>query len=204
MSQSASGPDDVDDLTRLLSAARNGDAEAREKVVSVVQSRLRRMAGHYFAGERNSHTLQPTALVNEVYIRMFGQATVSVGWQDREHFFILAGRAMRQILVDHARARNADKRGSGDTPLAIEDMKGREPGDTPAFVTVMDLDDALNELAALDARVASVVDLKFFGGLKDQQVADALDVSFDTVRRDWAFAKGWLATRLRGYGSTKE
>jgi RNA polymerase sigma factor (TIGR02999 family) len=187
-------------ITLLLREARAGDAEAEDKALREVYGRLRRMAAHYLGRERVNHTLQPSALVNEAYLKMFDSEKAAVDWANRDQFFKLAGRAMRQILVDHARRKKADIRGAGEIAIAIDDLKGLEPGCAPVGVDVLDLDRALSELAQLDAKVAQVVELKYFGGLTDEQVAQAMDLKFAKVREYWLFAKGWLATRLERTG----
>jgi RNA polymerase sigma-70 factor (ECF subfamily) len=187
---------DVEAITLLLRNAREGDAAAEEKALREVYGRLRRMAGHYLSNERGNHTLQPTALVNEAYLKMFDSEKAAVDWVNRDQFFKLAGRAMRQILVDHARRKNADIRGAGEIAVPVDDLKGNEPGSPPVAVDILDLDRALSELSQLDPKVAQVVELKYFAGMTDEQVAQALDLKFAKVREFWLFAKGWLATRL--------
>ena len=184
----------VADVTALLHAWRRGDQEAFVRLTPLVYDELRRRARHYLRAERRNHTLQPTALVHEVYARMIGAGNVD--WHDRAHFFALAARQMRQILVDSARARRYQKRGGGaiqvtfDEALAVSD---REPD-------LVALDDALEALAAEDVRKARVVEMRFFGGLTNEEIAAALGISTDTVTRDWQMARLWLRRTLRKGG----
>jgi RNA polymerase sigma-70 factor, ECF subfamily len=178
-------------LTTLLRAWRRGDQAAFGRLTPLVYDELRRRARHYLRGERPDHTLRPTALVHEVYLRMVNIDRVD--WQDRTHFFAVAARHMRRILVDSARARRYQKRGGGalnvtfDDALAVSDR-------TPDLVA---LDDALELLASKDERKARVVELRFFGGLTNEEIATALDISTDTVTRDWQMAKLWLRRELK-------
>ena len=180
--------------TQELVAHSGGDPNAASRLLPLVYDQLRALAGRHMRGERPDHTLQPTALVNEAWMRLFqGQGIDDP--QGRRHFFALAARVMRQVLVDHARRRGRDKRGGGEQPkplegaLALAEVEG---------VDVLDLDTALEELAGLDARQARVVELRFFGGLEAQEVAEVLEVSLSTVERDWRAARAWLYQRLAG------
>ena len=150
---------------------------------------LHLMAERAFGGERSGHMLQPTALVNEAFLRLSSGATVK--FQDRVHFFAVAARQMRRILVDHARRNNAEKRGGDWTVTIVSDIPGLKPN-----LDILDVNAALDELAELDQRTARVVDLRFFAGFTEEETAQALDVSPATVRADWHFAKGWLVSRL--------
>ena len=152
---------------------------------------LRRTARHYMRLEREGHTLQTTALVNEAYLRLAGVQQVE--YRDRVHFFAMAAQMMRRVLVDHARSRGYLKRGAGDRPVALEDSRIASP-DRDASVVV--LDDALNELARHDPRKARVVELRFFAGLSVEETAAALDVSPQTVLRDWSLSKAWLLREM--------
>jgi RNA polymerase sigma factor (TIGR02999 family) len=178
-------------VTTLLRAWRRGDQAAMERLAPLVYDELRRRARHYLRGERPNHTLQPTALVHEVYLRMV--KLDHVDWHDRAHFFAVAAQNMRRVLVDSARARRYQKRGGGainvtfDEALAVSDR-------SPDLVA---LDDALDVLAAQDERKARVVELRFFGGLTNEEIAEALGISTDTVTRDWQMAKLWLRRELK-------
>lgn len=179
-------------LTSLLAELRRGNTEARDEFLALVYPELRRIAGHYMRFERPEHTLRTTALVNEVYVRLLGPATT--GWQNRAHFFAAVAREMRHILVDHARARTAQKRPDGRMAVALSDV------DLPAVQREEDLvalDDALSRLEAIDPRASRVVELRFFTGLTEQETAEALGVSTSTMKRDWQFAKAWLFDQLR-------
>jgi RNA polymerase sigma factor (TIGR02999 family) len=181
------------DLTRLLVAWRSGDAGALDRLVPLVYGELRRQARLQLRHERAGHTLQPTALVHEAFLRLFGQSRAQ--WQNREQFFAVAARAMRRALVDHARARAAAKRGDGRTQLALADAPEAAAA---AGVDVLALDEVLDRLAALDPRQARVVELRYFGGLSASETAIALGTSLATVNRDWAMARAWLFRELGG------
>jgi RNA polymerase sigma factor (TIGR02999 family) len=161
----------------------------------LVYDELRRLAAHYMKGERGGHALQATALVNEAYLRLI--AVEQVRWQDRAHFFAMAARFMRRILVDAARARNQQKRGGGAAELSLDEalVVAKEPRED-----LVALDDALATLEAIDSRKGQVVEMRFFGGLTLDETAEALQVSRDTVKRDWTFAKLWLLRELQGTG----
>lgn len=177
-------------MTRWLEAARGGDAGAREHLLGALYSELRAIARHHMRGERRDHTLQPTALVHEAVLRMFGGA--GVPFADRNHFLRTASRAMRRVLVDHARARGAAKRDGG---IRVT-LSGAEAGDAGSILDVLVLDDALSRLAAAEPRWAEVVELRYLLGLEVAEVAEVLGVSTATVKRDWRFAKAWLAREL--------
>jgi RNA polymerase sigma factor (TIGR02999 family) len=161
----------------------------------LVYDELRRLAAHYMKGERGGHALQATALVNEAYLRLI--AVEQVRWQDRAHFFAMAARFMRRILVDAARARGQQKRGGGAAELSFDEALfiATEPR-----ADLVALDDALATLEAIDSRTGQVVEMRFFGGLTLDETAEALQVSRDTVKRDWTFAKLWLLRELQGTG----
>ena len=179
--------------TRLLRAAAAGDSSSSEELLSMVYHQLRVIARQRMAGERGSHTLQATALVHEAYIRLLGKD--GVRWNDRGHFFLVAAETMRRILIDHARARNADKRQGGKrVALDIVNVVGAVADADPCGVLA--LDDAINKLEALDADTAAVVRLRFYAGLNVEAVAEALGMSPRTVKREWAFARAWLRSSL--------
>jgi RNA polymerase sigma factor (TIGR02999 family) len=193
--------DSARDLTALLLAVRGGDAAARDALVPLVVGELRRMAAGLLRRERRDHTLQPTALVNEVYLRLFGREAASVPWQDRVHFFGAAARSMRQVLVDHARAHRAAKRGGLQARATLTDVAGVGAG---GQVDVIDVDRALDRLAHLDARQAEVVELRVFIGLEVEEVAEVLGVSPTTVKREWRSARAWLRVALGDTPSSPE
>lgn len=177
-------------MTRLLLAWGGGDLAAFEQIIPIVHDELRRLARRQMRSERPGHTLQPTALVHEAYLRLVDVRNIP--WKDRTHFFAIAARSMRQILVEFARSRQFQKRGGGAETLTLDaELAGHERGKD-----LVALDDALQALAALDARKAQVVELRFFGGLSLDETADTLNVSPKTVARDWKFAKVWLLREL--------
>lgn len=179
------------EVTRLLRAMQAGDTGATDALLPVVYDELRGIARRYFASERAEHTLQPTALVHEVYMRVADQSAST--WKDRAHFLGIAARVMRQVLVDHARRRNAQKR-SGKRELVTLDAQAGEAGAEPIDVELVDL--ALTKLATLDARKARVVELRIFAGMTMEEVAEALAVSKRTAEADWHFANAWLRGEL--------
>jgi|SRR5262245_7709204 len=179
------------DVTELLIAWGQGDQSAFEELVPMVHAELRRLARRQMAGERPGHTLQTTALVNEAYLRLLDLSRVR--WQDRTHFLSMSSRVMRRILVDHARARDARKRGGDDIKVPLDD--GAEVSNERS-VDLVALDDALNALAVIDSRKSQVVEMRFFGGLSVEETAEALQVSPETVKRDWRMAKAWLMKEL--------
>jgi RNA polymerase sigma factor (TIGR02999 family) len=178
------------EVTRLLQAWSEGDAAARDRLIPVVYEELRRRAAAHLRRERREHTLKPTDLVHETYLRLCQQSS---GWQNRDQFFGVASRLMRRILVDHARARGAAKRGRALRVTLVEGLLDA----TPSEPDLLDLDSALAELEALDARQGSLVELRFFGGLTLEEAASALGVSRATANREWAMAKAWLFRRLK-------
>jgi len=184
---------DRTEITRLVSLAGAGDANASALLMEVVYEELRALAGSYARGGRPDQTLQPTALVHEAFLRL---VDVPAGeWTDRAHFFAVAATAMRQVLADQARRRGAQKRGSGwdKVTLAGVALPGEQDG-----LDLLALDTALRELAALDERKHRVVELRFFGGLTVEEAARVLDVSVSTIESEWRAARSWLAVRLKG------
>lgn len=181
-----------DDITSILIQWGEGDREALDRLIPIVYDELHRIAERYFHRERSDNTLQPTALVNEVYLRMVNQD--GIAWQNRAQFFGIAATNMRRILVERARARNASKRGGGDFKLDLTDVS-----DMPVDRSKLDLlalDRALEELATFDPQQCRIVECKFFGGLSIEETAEVVGVSPATVKRDWALAKAWLFREL--------
>ena len=175
-------------ITQLLNQWSNGDAEVLDDLMPLVYKELRRQASGYLRRERSNHTLQPTALINEAYLKLIDQRDVK--WQNRSHFFAIAAQAMRRILVDYARERKREKRGGAAENLPIEEaltIVSQEKS-----VDLVALDEALNKLAKFDERQAKVVELRYFSGLSIDETAEVLNVSNVTVRRDWNMAKAWL------------
>ena len=180
------------DVTLLLQAWNTGDRGALDRLLPLVYAELKRVAHNHLQREKPGQTLQPTALVNEAYVRLVQIKRMT--WQGRAHFFAMCSRLMRQILVDAARARGVAKRGGGAMTIALADdvLPVGDP-----LPDVEALDDALTALERVDPRKCRVVELRFFGGLSVEEIAEALDVSTDTVSRDWKFAKTWLFRELR-------
>jgi RNA polymerase sigma factor (TIGR02999 family) len=181
---------DRERIARLLTDWANHDPTARERLVPLVYEELRRLAHHYMRGEREGHTLQTTAVVNEVYLRLAG--IDALGWRDRAHFFAMAATLMRRVLVDYARQRGRDKRGGG---VSVTSLDENAIAPQPA-VDVVALDRALERLVAVDRQQSRVVELRFFAGLSVKETAEALGISPATVKRDWATAKLWLYNEL--------
>ncbi len=181
---------DPSEVTRLLVAINDGEDDARARLVPLVYDELRILAESYMRRERPGHTLQPTALVNEAWMKLADQQRVE--WKGRAHFFGIAAQAMRRILVDHHRRRSAARRGSGKHVTLVEDAADTF-SDPLDFIA---LDGALDELAEMDPRAARIVELRFFGGLSVEETAEVMDVSTPTVKRDWRTAKAWLYQRL--------
>ncbi len=179
------------EVTRLLLEWRDGNQDAASKLIPIVYDELRRLASHYLAHERPGHTLQPTALVHEAYLKLVEQK--GGNWQDRAHFFAVAAQTMRHLLVDHARAKKADKRGGGMQRVELEHVTllAAEADEIVA------LDEALTRLKEMDACQAKVVELRYFGGLNVPEVAEVLGISERTVKREWSMAKAWLYSELR-------
>ena len=184
----ASSPQQV---SQLLANWRDGDRAALQALTPLVYEELHRLAQHYMKGARPDHTLQATALVNEAYLRLADQSTPN--FQNRSHFFAVSARAMRQILVDYARGQQAQKRGSGARKVELDEgaLVAKE-----ATKEIIEVSEALQALEALDERKARVVEMKYFGGLTYEEIAEVLKISVVTVRRDWDFAKAWLHSEL--------
>jgi RNA polymerase sigma factor (TIGR02999 family) len=181
-------------ITRWLGDWRQGDEGARDRLFAVVHPELHQMAARFLRGERGDHTLEPNALVNELCIRLLGGEPLA--YSDRVHFFAVAAQTMRRILIDHARARVAAKRGGVLQRVSLSGVDGwHPPGQGEDLLA---LDEALAALETMDARAARVVELRFFGGLSEAEIADVLHVSVITVKRDWKAARAWLMARLTG------
>src|SRR5216117_2349440 len=181
-----------DDVTVLLAHWRQGSPDADERLMEVVQGELRRLAASYLRRERAGHTLQPTAVVNEAYLRLMRQRRVH--WENRAHFFGIAAKMMRRMLVDHARRKRAGKReGFSGDPVSLSQVPDPNGGQD---IDVLNLHDALDDLSALDARQADVVELRYFGGLKIEEIAKAIGVSPATVKRELTTATVWLRHRM--------
>jgi RNA polymerase sigma factor (TIGR02999 family) len=180
-----------ENITFLLKKLRDGDADAMTRLMPLVYRELRRLAAHYMKNERPDHTLQATALVHEAYLRLVDQTHRN--WQNRAQFFAVAASTMRTVLIDHARARLAEKRGKGEVHLEIENATDL-PGQNPEYL--LTLDDTLKQLEQIDPRASRVVELRWFVGMEVKEVAHVMEISEATVRRDWNFAKAWLQTEL--------
>jgi len=181
-------------ITRLLQDAAQGDNEARDELAPIVLEKLRSIAQQAMLKERRDHTLQPTLLADEAFLKLVGPSDVD--WEGRTQFYAYAAIAIRRLLVDHARAHNAQKRGGGRDRLAMETMDQFGDSDQNNAIDVLDLDQALDELHTLDERQARIVELKYFGNLTVKQIAHVLGVSPRLVDGDWAMARGWLRQRL--------
>jgi len=182
-----------EEVTALLVRWSDGDRSALEQLMPVVFEELRHLARSFFRGERGDHTLQPTALVHEVYLKLVDQRQVS--WQSRAEFFAFAATLMRRLLVDHARAKGAAKRGSGVAPVPLDEVLLKDDGSNPELVLA--IDECLERLAELDPRQARVVELRYFVGLTLEEIASAEKVALSTVKRDWHTARLWLLKELR-------
>ena len=180
------------EVSQLLKDWGAGNESALDKLMPLVYDELRRMAHYQMAKERAGHTLQTTALINEVYLRLVG--AIDVPWHDRAHFFALAAQLMRRVLVDHARGRGRAKRGGAAVKLSLDESLTIPVGKDS---NIVELDDALNALAAADARKAKTVELRFFGGFSVEETAKILNVSISTVMSDWRFAKVWLLQEMQ-------
>jgi RNA polymerase sigma-70 factor (ECF subfamily) len=181
-----------EEITELLIDWGKGDQAALEKLMPLVYNELRRLAGNYLRREPAGHTLQPTALVNEAYLKLIGQRNAK--WQNRAHFFAISAKLMRRILVDHARQRQAAKRGGSDQErLSITSAETliKQPQ-----IDLLALNEALDELAEMDPQQGRIVELKFFGGLSIEETAEVLRISHATVERDWKMARAWLRRQL--------
>lgn len=183
-------PSEHDDITGLLAAWRDGDDSAGDRLLPLVYSELHAIASRYMRDEHAATTLQPTALINEAYMRLVGS---DVDWENRRHFLAVAARTMRRVLVDHARSRLSQKRGGGVVRVTLPEQPGDDGADP---IDVIAVDEALQELAELDERKARAVELHYFAGLGHAEVARVLDVSTATVDRDLRFARSWIFDRL--------
>ena len=186
-----------ENVTQLLVDWGRGDQKALDKLMPLVYSELRRLAGNYLRRERQGHTLQPTALVNEAYLKLIDQRNAH--WQNRAQFYGVAAQFMRRILVDHARQRQAAKRGGSDQQrLSITSagqLGGKQLATEPA-IDLLALHEALNELAEMDPQQGRIVELKFFGGLSIEEIAEVMNIGHATVERDWKMARAWLRRKL--------
>lgn len=180
-------------VTQLLADWSNGDQAALGKLTPLVYEELRSLAHYHMGRQRPDHTLQTTALVNEAYLRLADQTSPNL--TNRSHFFAVAARAMRQILVNYAKAAQSQKRGGGALQIELNEAALISPGQT---TEILDLNEALEQLATHDPRKAEVVELKYFGGLSYEEIAEVLKISSITVRRDWEFARAWLYAELHG------
>jgi RNA polymerase sigma factor (TIGR02999 family) len=178
-------------VTRLLGDWSRGNRDALDELLPLVHTELYRLARLYMARERGNHTLQPTALINEAYLKLVGERDMA--WESRSQFVGVAAQLMRNILVDYSRRKNSGKRGGGAKQVTLDDSLAVDLGRTPEL---LDLDDALTRLAMLDPRKARIAELRFFGGLDTDETAAALSVSVATVTRDWRFTKAWLQKEL--------
>jgi len=187
------------DVTKLLAKFRRGDKAAEALLLPLVFDELHRIAGRQMRGERGGHSLRPTALVNELYLRLIKQRRVS--WQNRAHFYAFAAGLMREILIDHARKHRAAKRGAGqpDVPLDALPVEPPAPGTACSLDDLIAIDETLTRLARLDPRQARIVELRFFAGLSSREIAEALGIAERTVDREWASAQAWMYTYLRPY-----
>ena len=185
-------PADSTEINLLLDQCRNGQKEGIEKLMALVYDDLRKLAAWQLQSERPDHTLQPTALVHEVYLKLAAQNPVE--WQNKAHFFALVAQIMRHILVDYARTRQRGKRGGAQTKLSLEDADTLSSSSDPELIA---LDEALNSLAEKDPRKSLIVELRYFGGLSIEETAEALGVSITTVSREWTVAKAWLRREMR-------
>jgi RNA polymerase sigma factor (TIGR02999 family) len=188
--------DSRDNLTRILKRVAAGDRGDFNDLLEAVYDDLRGLAGHHLAMERRDHTLQPTALVHEAYLRLIDQRNVQ--WQDRAHFFAIASQMIRRILVDHARSRKASKRGGGAQRLPLSELPELSAGGAGDMVDLVDLDDALQRLARISPVQSDIVELRYFGGLTIEEIAKVTDKGKRTIDREWQGAKAWLFRELHG------
>jgi len=179
------------EVTRLLRAWSDGDEAALARLAPLVEAELHRLAGSYLRRERPGHTLQTTALVNEAYLRLIDDSAVE--WQNRAHFYGIAAQLMRRILVDHARRRRKLKRGGDPLRVSLAEAENAAPEKSADIIA---LDEALSSLAKLDPQKSQIVELKFFGGLQEEAIAEALTISLRTVQREWNLARAWLYNEL--------
>ncbi|MEK7316586.1 MAG: sigma-70 family RNA polymerase sigma factor [Candidatus Eisenbacteria bacterium] len=194
--EGSQGTPSPSEVTQTFLRWRQGDARALDALLPLVYEEMRRLAAGYIRQERPGHTLQPTALAHEAYLRLLDQRQVS--WQNRAHFMGLAAQSMRRILTDHARKRGALKRGGGAVHVELQDADVSVERADPLGVSAEDLDAALERLGALDLRQVKVVELRFFTGLSIEEAAEVLGVSPATVKRDWTLARAWLHRELKG------
>ena len=192
MNAHADGSPSREEVTQLLIAYGHGDRQALDRLLPMVYTELHRIAARQMRHERADHTLNATALVHEVYLKLMDQNQVS--WQNRAHFFAIAARGMRQVLISYARKHNAEKRGGGAPDTLLE---GKEIALNERADELLALDEALTRLSVLDERLAQVVEYRFFGGLTIEETASVLEISTMTVKRDWNKAKAWLYRELR-------
>ena len=192
--------DEIRDITRLLHRWQGGDQEALDRLIPLVYRELRDLAARYLSREWSQQTFQPTALVNEAWIKLLGAHDVD--WQSRAHFFGIAARIMRRVLVDRARHEGRVKRGSGIARLTLDDTDPTAPAKPVDLVDAVALDRALTRLEALDAQQGRIVELRFFGGLTIQETAEVMRISSGTVKRSWVVARAWLYRELTGDGSS--
>jgi RNA polymerase sigma factor (TIGR02999 family) len=179
------------EVTQILLELRHGKREAQDRLIPLVYHELRRIAGAHLRRESASHSLQPTALVHEAYLRLIDIDRID--WQSRAHFFCVASTLMRRILVEHARANHAVKRAGANKTIVFDETLMPSPGRSP---DVLALDDALDHLARLDQRQAKIIEMRFFAGMTEEEVGDVLGISVRTVKRDWRVAKAWLFREL--------
>jgi len=185
------------EITQLLAAWREGNQAALDELYPLVYDELHRLARRYMSRERKGHTLQTTALINEAYVRLVDQRNVQ--WANRSHFFAISAQIMRRILIDHARRHSYAKRGGGARQVSLDETATMAQGDFSEFLR---LDEALKSLAQLDPRRSQVVELRYFGGLNNEEIAGVLNISENTVIRDWNMARAWLHRQLTGSPAT--
>ncbi len=186
--------DNQEKVTQMLRQVQSGNRDALDELFPIIYKELRRLASSQLAGERSNHTLQPTALVHEAYMRLIDQH--SVDWQNRVHFFSIAAETMRRILVNHAIQRNAQKRGSGVTCIELDEAISYHDKHEERELDLVVLDDVLKKLEEFDPTQAKIVELRFFGGLTVEETAEVMKISESTVKREWRMAKSWLKTKL--------
>ncbi len=180
-------------VTLLLNSVRNGEKQGEAELFNLVYKQMRKLAQQQMSHERPGHTLQATALVHEAYLRIFGRGNVE--WDSRSHFLAIASREFRRVLIEHARQAKAEKRGGGAPRISIDALAGEEPGHAPEADAIA-LHDLIDELQRMDPEAARVVELKFFGGMTDEESAEGSGMSVHTVRRHWTFARSWFLARL--------
>ncbi len=186
----------ADEITQLLRAWREGDDDALARLIPLVEDELRRLAKRYLRRERRDHTLQTTALINEAYLRLIPHREKN--WQNRAHFIGLAAQVMRRVLLEYARHHHAQKRGGDAVLLSLAELDGLAQSPGMEVIDILVVDEALTRLAAAHARPSRVVEMRFFGGLTEDEIAEAMAINKATVVRDWRFAKAWLYRELKG------